>query len=285
MESKTFTTKTPRHQGKPPNFNRFLGVLVSWWWICLLLLFTALPASAEIILQDDFNSGLRLWRTGSHVSIDPTAGQGRSGAARIDYHGPGTSAHLLTRGIPGKHQELYIRFDFKVEGFPHGGAKFLKLRALQDDDNYANVTWAIDQDSGSFREVSFGAGHLVNDTQETIRYDGEVRGQTGPVRVLRAAGRYTIPLGVWQSFEVHLRLNSDGQRDGLYRVWIDDRLLLHAENIINRHDRNPRHFNQLLLGNYCQPSWAAPWVLYYDNLLVATAPIGQGARATMAEAP
>jgi hypothetical protein len=83
---------------------------------------------------------------------------------------------------------------------------------------------------------------------------------------------------------VHLRFNSDGRRDGMYRVWINDRLVLHAENIINRHDRNPRHPNKLLLGNYCQPTWESPWALYYDNLEVATAPIGKGARATMAEA-
>jgi hypothetical protein len=245
----------------------------------LLLVTASAAAEAKSILSDDFSGGLGGWKTGERVEVDRRGGRDGFAAVKIHYNGPGTREHVLSRPIPGNHQELYIRFDFKVEGFPTGGAKFLKVRAIADDQNYANTTWAIDQNSGSLREISFGAGHLVNDTQETIRYNGEMRGRPGPVQVLHAGGVYAIPQGVWQNFEVHLRLNSDGLRDGLYRVWINDRLVLHAENIVNRHDRNPRHINRLLLGNYCQKSWKSPWALFYDNVQVSTAPIGKGARS------
>jgi hypothetical protein len=238
------------------------------------LLAGADPASGEIIFRDDFSKGLDKWVVGENVAIDSTAGVNGSAAVRIRYMGSGTSPHVLTRSIPGEHEELFIRFDFKIEGFPSGGAKFLKVGAHRSDKNYANTTWAIDQKSGSLREVSFGAGRLVNDTQETINYGGKLKGNTGPIRILHAGGPYRIPEGKWQRFEVHVKFNSDDRRDGVYRVWINDRLILHAENIVNRNNRNPRHINQLLLGNYCQPSWSNPWELYYDNIVVATARVG-----------
>jgi hypothetical protein len=240
-------------------------------------------ARGEIVFQDDFGSGLIGWTIGSHVTLAQTGGMDGSPAVRIRYERSGTQPHILSRKLPGKHQELYIRFHFKVVGFPSGGAKFLKVRAFRNNTNYANTTWAIDQKSGSLREVSFGAGRMVNDTQETINYSGRLRGETGPVRIVRAAGPYRIREGEWQSFEAQIKLNSSGQRDGVYRVWIDDRLILHAENIVNRNDENPLHINQLLLGDYCQKSWAAPWELYYDDVVIATDPIGSKPRSAEVE--
>jgi hypothetical protein len=239
--------------------------------ILALALLWSSPALAVMVIQDDFNGGLGLeWETGPRISWQPSGGSDGSPCVRINYLSGGTSPHILNRIIPGEHQELYFKFNFKVVGYPSGGAKFLKVRALRDDKNYANTTWMINYNTGRLKEISFGNGRSKeNDTQQTIRYSGEVRGGNGPV-VVQATNERDIPRDSWNTFEAHMRYNSNGQADGVYQVWINGESVLHVTNIKNRHDENPLHFNWLYLGNYSHGNWKTPWELYYDNLTIST---------------
>jgi hypothetical protein len=229
-------------------------------------------AYGQVIFSDDFNSGLRKdWITGSRVSWQASGGMNNSPFVKVSYLSGGTSPHVLSRTLPGGHQELYFKFNFKVTGYPSGGAKFLKVRAQRDDSNYANTTWGINYDSGRLREVSYGSGSgMINDTQETIRYNGVLRGNPGPITLVQTTDEVTIPVNQWHTFEAHMRYNSNGKRDGVYRVWFNGKLILHATNIKNRHDSNPLNFNWLYLGNYAHNTWKTPWELHYDNVVVST---------------
>jgi hypothetical protein len=238
--------------------------------LALALLWSA-PAMANVIIHDDFNGGLgQDWETGPRTSWQPSGGVDNSPCVRINYLSAGTGPHILTRSIPGQHQELFFKFNFKVVGYPSGGAKFLKVRAMKDSANYANTTWGINYDTGRFKEISFGNGSSkVNDTQQTIRYNGDVRGGNGPV-VNHATDERDIPRDTWHTFEAHMRYNTNGQANGEYQVWINGESVLHVTNIKNRHNDNPQHFNWLYLGNYSHNNWKSPWELYYDNLTIST---------------
>jgi hypothetical protein len=228
-------------------------------------------AFGQMVLFDDFSAGLDpAWTTGVRISWQPGGGMDNSPYVKINYLGSGTTPHVLSRTIPGIHQELYFKFNFRVVGYPSGGAKFLKVRALQDDGNYANTTWMINYNSGALKEISYGAGRMANDTQETILYNGTMKGNPGPVNILHQGGERSIPLNQWNTFEAHMRLNSNNSRDGEYRVWINDELIIHATNVVNRHNNNPLHFNWLYLGNYSHNSWITPWELHYDNVMIST---------------
>jgi hypothetical protein len=239
--------------------------------LALALLWSA-PALATVVIQDDFNTGLdQGWETGPRISWQPSGGMDGSPCVRINYLSAGTGPHTLTRSIPGQHQELYFKFNFKVVGYPSGGAKFLKVRALKDDKNYANTTWMINYNSGRLKEISFGSGRSrENDTQQTIRYNGTLSRSTKGVTIVQATDERDIPRDTWHTFEAHMRYNSNGQADGEYQVWINGEPVVHATNLVNRHNDNPLHFNWLYLGNYSHGNWKTPWELYYDNLTIST---------------
>jgi hypothetical protein len=232
----------------------------------------ASAALGQVVYSDDFNNGLRSdWITGSRIAWQSSGGIDNSPFVKVSYLSGGTGNHVLSRTLPRGHQELYFKFNFRVTGYPSGGSKFLKVRALQNDSNYANTTWGINYDNGRLREVSYGGGSsMVNDTQATIRYNGVLRGSPGDVNIVHSTNEVTIPVNQWHTFEAHMRYNSDGKRDGVYRVWFNGQLILHATNIKNRHDNNPLNFNWLYLGNYSHNTWSAPWELHYDNLVVST---------------
>jgi hypothetical protein len=229
-------------------------------------------AFASMIIHDDFNQGIvPEWKAGQRISWQPSGGPDGSPCIRINYLSAGTSPHIFSRMIPGEHQELYFKFNFKVVGYPSGGAKFLKVRALKDDKNYANTTWMINYDTGRLKEISFGNGRSrENDTQQTIRYNGTLSRSTTGVTVLQATDERDIPPDTWHTFEAHMRYNSNGQADGEYQVWINGEPVVHAANLVNRHNDNPMHFNWLYLGNYSHGNWQTPWELYYDNLVIST---------------
>jgi hypothetical protein len=258
--------------------------------ILALLVCWGQSAFAQVVLSDDFNSGLSpSWRTGARVSWQASGGMDNSPFVKINYLSSGTSPHAFSRSIPGGHQELYFKFNFKVVGFPSGGAKFLKVRALKDDSsNYANTTWMINYNTGRLKEISFGDGSsMLNDTQRTIRYNGTLSSSTTePINIVHATDEVTIPLNQWHTFEAHMRYNSNGKRDGVYRVWYNGKLIVHATNVKNRHDNNPLHFNWLYLGNYSHSTWSAPWELHYDNVVISTQRMtSDGVPAPAPEAP
>jgi hypothetical protein len=207
--------------------------------ITLILIFPVF-ADARIIVQDNFDGysdigGMSDWDPASNISLQETGGINNSKCALVTYDRSGTPPYWFGRSVANENlSQMYVRFYFKVDD-PSGGCKFLKLFGKRNGLNYANSTFAIHYNSSLLYEISYGNGdNIENDTQNTVRYDGTVNDPG--VIIERATGAFDPRDGQWHCFEVFMKYNDNGLRNGEYRVWVDGELRLHATNVKNRHD-------------------------------------------------
>lgn len=246
-----------------------------------LFIWTATTAVAGVLFEDDFEDGdLSGWSTGSDVSILSSGGVDNSKCVRISYSSHGTSVHEFTHNISSLNLgEVYVRFDYKVVNQPLGGAKFLKLMGSGCcEDPYANSTFMINYWSGKLERVAYGAGGDQRDTQNYINYTQDQSSSfDSQVNLVTTTDKIPVANTGWHSFEIHMKYNTDGNRDGMYRVWHDGNIVLHADNVDNRGSGViPRKFGYLLLGNYSHDVGvrAHTWYLYYDNVIISNEYIG-----------
>lgn len=231
---------------------------------------------SEIIFEDNFDSYTNTitgWSTSDSISLQNTGGINNSKCARAYYTRSGTTPYWFSKSVANRNlSEIYVRFYFKVDN-PSGGAKFLKLFGVQNSPSgYANTTFMINYYSGTLYEISYGAGGIENDTQTVIRYNGY---KTDPnVNIVHASNAFDPRDGQWHCFEAHMKYNDNGQRNGVYQIWIDGQLRIHATNVVNRNDSNSRFFSTVDLANYCHSNFTTPWNLWYDNVVISTTPIG-----------
>ena len=241
-----------------------------------LSLCSTINLHARIIFQDDFENGLAGWALGSNVSIAEFGGADGMKCAKVVYNCSGTGPYWFSHSVSTENvSELWIRFNFKrdcLSGSGLGGCKFLKLFGKQDTpEGYANTTFAINGFSASLYEISYGNGEgILNDTQMTIGYRGT---KTDPEVIIEYSSASFMPQNNrWHNFEIHMKYNDTGQRNGIYEVWIDSNPWLRAVNIKNRHDSNSNEFRSVDLANYSNsnPVPYLEWHLYYDNIIIST---------------
>jgi hypothetical protein len=195
--------------------------------------------------------------------------------ARVRYSEPGTGPYWFGKKIDSYNlSEIYVKFYFKVVG-PSGGAKFLKIFGEPNDpEGYANTTFAIKYHTGSLSEISYGDGtSKTNDTQHIIKYDGKTKDEE--VNIIHSTDQIDIADGNWHLFKAHIKYNRNGKRDGVYRVWVDGVLRVHAENIKNRNDRNSMNIRSVDLANYSPSN--NNWELWYDEIVISTKSDSTGA--------
>jgi hypothetical protein len=266
---------------------QFLSLVSICASIVLIPLFYA-PAFAQIIFQDNFDqysSTITGWKTGSQVYLEKSGGVNGSQCVRVNYTGQGTAQYVLSKMV-GQHnlQEIYVRFYFKLGPNASGGAKFLKLFGKTNSPSgYANATFALQYASNRLMEVSYGRGTgTVNDTQDVIRYDGSMKTDYA-VAQHTSSSAFSPTIGKWHAYEAHIRYNDDNQRNGIFRVWIDGQLKVHATNLTNRHNSNSKFFDEVGLGNYgANGKTNVNWNLYYDEVVISRqyiGPIGSGGAA------
>jgi len=257
-------------------FMKQIKITVSTVVIFLLMLGYA---QARIIFQDDFDGytdspGNHGWGISSNISLQPSGGMNNSQCVMVTYDRPGTPPYWFGRNVSDENlQEIYVRFYFKVDD-PSGGCKFLKLFGKENSpQGYANSTFAINYFSGQLSEVSYGDGSGVsNDTQHVIRYNGSHTDSN--VSIVNSSDTFDPRDGKWHCFEANMKYNDNGKRNGHYRVWIDGKLRLYANNVKNRNDLNSLFFGSVQLANYCHSNWEKTWHLWYDNVIIADQYIG-----------
>jgi hypothetical protein len=66
-----------------------------------------------------------------------------------------------------------------------------------------------------------------------------------------------------------MRYNSNDQRDGAYRVWVDGQERVHVTNVKNRHNNNSLYFDNIQLANYCDVAYTQPFHVWYDNFVIS----------------
>ena len=195
---------------------------------------------------------------------------------KIEFIDEGTSAYTLSRDLTTYDTgELYISFYFKRTDHTTGGCKFFKIRALDSDTNYANSTIQMNYTSGDIRGLDQGpCTGLVNDQGGGGLMDSTTTwSDTGTVLV--HSPTYTFPDEDWHKFQVYIKLNTDGNKDGEYKIWFDDVLYRHVTDVLNRNDLNPANWTDLYLANYNRfDDGVDPYTLYYDNVVISDTYIG-----------
>jgi hypothetical protein len=252
-----------------------------------LMMFASLSHGA-VIFQDNFdgytdaptNHG---WQyIGSQVSTPSTEGRNGTRGLKVTFIGENTAPYSIQKSLATLNlQEVYVRFYYKVGPNPTGGCKFVKFFGKQNSPSgYANTTFMLNYDSNTLYDIQYGAGAIENDNGNVIRYSGDhptwLTSFDTNVNMLTALGAFDPKDGQWHSMEVFMRYNSNGQRDGEYKVWTDGTLRVHATNVVNRNDLNSPHFLEFRLGDYTSNKNVTTWSLYYDDVVVSTTRIGEG---------
>lgn len=252
--------------------------LVHYLGLLSIILITPSISSGTVLFEDDFESytsTISNWNTSSNISLSTSDGINGSKCAKVAYTQAGTAPYWFSKSVAMNNiSEVYVRFYFRTDAYSSGGSKFLKIFGKPNDPiGYANTTFPINYYSGRLFEIGYGDGTgTSNDSTATIRYSG-LHSDTS-VTVLASSGEFVINDSKWHSFEAHMKYNSNGQRNGIYRVWIDGALRIHATNIKNRNDANSMFINEIHLANYTNSNFSTPWNLYYDSVVISTEPIG-----------
>jgi hypothetical protein len=229
-------------------------------------------AGQGVFFSDNFNGGITGWsELGSNVRHIASGGIDGGGYLRVEYRGAGTAAYVVKKNVDSFNlNEVYIKFDFRQsKSGENGGSKFLKLFGkINQPVGYANSTFVLNYASNKLTEVGYGNGSAtVNDAQQLIRYGGN---PTDPAVVMQVAkGVFDPGANIWHNQQVYMKYSTNGNRDGVYKVWIDGILWVHATNVKNRHDSNSREFGQIRLADYNNGNNGGTFDLDYDNVVMS----------------
>ena len=82
-------------------------------------------------------------------------------------------------------------------------------------------------------------------------------------------------VGEWYAVEIHVKLNTKGNTDGIFQLWIDDALVVSMTNVnwIGSYD-DPYGINCFYLENYCNNGVPHDMTRYFDNLVISRSRIG-----------
>jgi len=241
-------------------------------------------ASATVYLSDNFdgyadspeNHGWGLPDTFSVVSSDSPDG-GRAIMATVLDSGtkywsgidPNPSG-VFNDGYIG----FWVKFVNQSQGTAAGGSKFLKLFSADYPTTYSNVTFGQIYASGIFAVISHGNGDLtINDSSEIFRYDGtKSAGAVGTITDYSAP--FYLSDGNWHWWECRVKLNTDGNTDGAFAVWVDGIQKINVINVKNRNDANTRDWNAMSLVNYIDSSPPSTYYVYFDKITTSDTYIG-----------
>lgn len=276
--------------------SRFTGLLLS------LLVTVALPAAAEIVLQEDFDD-LSLNGKWEKLSEDTTEANFetrpeyvRSGKAsyRITAREPEGGSYeihgyqyreadswIRTWFLPG-YDRIYVRWYARfAEDFRQGRQMhWCGLRGCRTDEPNTGFGRAGERPTGTDRfttsvEPAFTQGHEPPGQMCFYSYWPEMK-QSGDGKYwgnrFRADPPFFLERGRWYCFEVMVKLNEPGKRDGEQALWVDGEKIIHEKNFRWR-DSYILKLNLWKFGLYVHyaPQDNTYWV---DDLAISTDYVG-----------
>jgi hypothetical protein len=113
------------------------------------------------------------------------------------------------------------------------------------------------------------AGKLLTTTYNDFPHFAWLGGRQSSTPVFDAAH-----VGQWHCYEAQVRLNAPGQHDGIFRLWIDDRLEAEGTeyNFLGAYDEFG--INAVFLENYWNEGSPVAQERYFDRFVVSTERIG-----------
>ncbi len=256
-----------------------------------------IPAAAETVFQDGFESGdLSSWDNASAGRYAVTDDPDRVHTG--DYALQGTIptdqgwGELNKWFMPG-FDEIYVRFDVMFEdGFQNlrsdgNGMHFFSVHGNRVDDQWSSHGQAgIVPDGTDFFVTTVDPTHSYGDPAlEPLGFYTYHPDMTCCYGNLFLQEEPAIPLvpGVWYEIMVHVDAGTPGVADGSQRLWIDGRLVVAAQGLRWR-DTDELMLNEIAVVNY-MPGSPREQRIWFDNFLVTTEDPGTGPASRFADVP
>jgi hypothetical protein len=221
---------------------------------------------------------------------------------------PGASAFKPVAAKDEYLTEVYARFYFKCdEKWDFGGAdKLCRMTSMQGS-NYSQSMIAHIWSTGHRDPGARTTGHYLgldpamgidvsNGNARSLREGGANHPPTNSKLITtryndfenlswRGATRIPIPffdaehVGRWYCIEMRVKLNTPGQSNGIFEVWVDDALQVSLTDInwIGSCEVGPGKLygiNAFYLENFCNNGVKGTQVRYFDNLVISRKKIG-----------
>jgi len=228
-------------------------------------------AHPEWLWCDDFEATTTLTQRYEDVSsagMSVTAATGLSGSKSLtqNYTTGQVEAGWVTKYKPeGFPDHVFYRYYHK---FGSGYTKFPPKTSRIGNRNHS--TW-----SEIFRVHSWltGDGKL---TADVLAKNSTQTNGTGWLSLATANYSFASHLNEWVALEVEVKANTPGQKDGFYRLWVEDQLVIERLNVDLRGSTSDK-INEIMLDCYWNGGAPANLVRYYDNFVISTQRIGKTA--------
>lgn len=274
-----------------------------------------IAADPDVIFFDDFE-GYRTvgelttrWNEMFHASnfrLATEADNRFAGAKALEISVPAGTAEVaneLRKTISPTQDTLFIRAytmwhpDNSVVGSSHNGvhasANYCCAGVPADGRNKFNVSADVFRLDGSVPNPGQTTVYIYHPEQRSewgdywypdgriIPFDS-IRGDFGPDFVQRP--NFVPKLGRWYSWEMMVKANTPGQRDGRIAIWVDGALVADWQNVRLR-DVSTLKMNLVSIDMHANAQRSAPLRKYYDNVVVARSYIGPVAQQQQAVKP
>ena len=128
----------------------------------------------------------------------------------------------------------------------------------------------MDYCSAALGRISHGGNNFQGDSDYVIQWSTGYIGGTGSIASY-SGEEFTWPDENFHHFIIYWKLNTDGNTDGAFSVWIDDVKVLEATGVVNRNDANTRGFQRLSFGDWTQECTSGDtYYIYYDDIVMAS---------------
>jgi len=183
------------------------------------------------------------------------------------------------------HRDLYWRVFVRLapEWRGGGGDKLARAHSL------ASEGWAQSMAAHLWSGTAADADYLVIDPASGIGPSGELQtrhyNDSERMRWLGAArGSAAVfgasRVGQWACIEAHVQLDDPGEKNGVFELWVDDRLDARLDHLRWVGSFDAYGINAVFFENYWNEGSPAEQERYLDNIVVSTKRVGCGEQQT-----
>ncbi len=245
-------------------FIRFIGIIFN---ACVIVnagnLTERWADHPEWLWFDDFESGAALKTNYQDVdtsgfSVVTTDAVSGTRALRQHYTsgmvGAGWIIRVSKEGFPSHlFMRYYHKFEDGFSGFPE---KMARVRYRQRSGDWAST---------------FSVNYWINSNLVVA----DVKAKSGWLPIAKSNFSFAdeANIGRWVCFEMEVLLNTPGKKDGLYRMWADDELIVERLNVDLR-GSDSCLINEVMLDCYWNGGSPKEQNRYFDNFVISTQKIG-----------
>jgi len=240
----------------------------------------AVSAPPDELWRDDFEDNLALTAKYEDVSTQGfavstlDAFNGSRSLEQTYQVGQVNAGWIIKKPSGGFPDHLFMRWYHKFEaGFQGFPPKMARIR-------HRRVDWSSPLEVHCWLDTSVQhGGAVVLDVK--AEHSSQQNG-SGWLSVIRTDFTFANPanIGRWVCFEMEVQLNTPGQADGHYRLWIDDALKAERTGVDLRGSQT-YGLNEAMLDCYWNGGAPRQQNRFYDGFVVSTAKIGPETAASL----